>query len=522
MAGSAKRKRSKGDEEAAAAAPAGGAGDAPAGGEEDGTSNAIIALRGQDGAQVGPPLKVPLTVDPKQLETLLNKLLEHEDGDHKPYSFFINEVELAGGQSLRDFLAAHPKTSLESLEVTFKPEAWFKVLPVSRCSATMTGHSESVLSVNFSPCSRHLASGSGDTTVRIWDLNTQTRLHECKGEGESSNSNRSTGHVNWVMCVSWSPDSKYIASGGMDGRLCLWDPETGKHLGTMKAHRDSVTWISWEPAHLQLPARRLATCSKDKAIKVWDAVTRQCLFSMHSHRQAVTCVRWSGIGKGLLYSSSRDGNIFVWDPSNKGVMVKQLQGHAHWVNTLALSSEHALKTGPFDHLGQRPESDEEAKGVALARYREALAQGGGVERLVSGSDDFTLFLWEPERTKQPVTRMTGHKNLVNQVQFSPNGQWIASASFDKSVKLWNGATGAFVCSFFGHVGPVYQISWSADSRLICSGSKDSTLKLWDVKQKNLKGDLPGHADEVFTVDWSTAGTFVASGGRDHVLKLWRH
>ena len=87
---------------------------------------------------------------------------------------------------------------------------------------------------------------------------------------------------------------------------------------------------------------------------------------------------------------------------------------------------------------------------------------------MSGSDDFTMFLWSsPTQSKHPTQRMTGHKNLVNQVQFSPDGQWIASASFDKSVKLWNGHTGQFVTSFFGHVGHVYQVSWSADSRLIC-------------------------------------------------------
>lgn len=86
--------------------------------------------------------------------------------------------------------------------------------------------------------------------------------------------------------------------------------------------------------------------------------------------------------------------------------------------------------------------------------------------------------------------------LVNHVYFSPDGQWVASASFDKSVKLWNGTTGKFVAAFRGHVGPVYQISWSADSRLILSGSKDSTLKVWDIRTRKLRQDLPGHADEV--------------------------
>ncbi|KAL6327822.1 hypothetical protein AAG906_026495 [Vitis piasezkii] len=79
----------------------------------------------------------------------------------------------------------------------------------------------------------------------------------------------------------------------------------------------------------------------------------------------------------------------------------------------------------------------------------------------------------------------------------PDGQWVASASFDKSVKLWNGTTGKFVAAFRGHVGPVYQISWSADSRLLLSGSKDSTLKVWDIRTHNLKQDLPGHEDELW-------------------------
>ena len=64
-----------------------------------------------------------------------------------------------------------------------------------------------------------------------------------------------------------------------------------------------------------------------------------------------------------------------------------------------------------------------------------------------------------------------------QVQFSPDGRWIVSASFDKAVKLWDGMKGTFITTFRGHVRPVYQVSWSSDSRLVVSGSSDSTLKV---------------------------------------------
>lgn len=64
-----------------------------------------------------------------------------------------------------------------------------------------------------------------------------------------------------------------------------------------------------------------------------------------------------------------------------------------------------------------------------------------------------------------------------QVSFSPDGRWLASTSFDKSIKVWNGISGAFAATLLGHVGPVYQAAWSSDSRLLVSASKDSTLKV---------------------------------------------
>ena len=108
------------------------------------------------------------------------------------------------------------------------------------------------------------------------------------------------------------------------------------------------------------------------------------------------------------------------------------------------------------------------------------------------------------------------------VVFSPDGRWILSASFDKSVRLWDGSTGRFVATLRGHVGPVYQVAWSPDSRLAVSGSKDSTLKLWDLDKRKMIVDLPGHSDEVFAVDWGCGDEgAVASGGRDKVVKIWR-
>lgn len=95
-------------------------------------------------------------------------------------------------------------------------------------------------------------------------------------------------------------------------------------------------------------------------MRVWDASTQRCLFTMGSHTMVVTCVRWGG--EGLIYSSSRDTSINVWD-ARDGKLVRTLKGHGHYVNTLALSSEAVLRSGAYDHTGRAPADAAEAMQV---------------------------------------------------------------------------------------------------------------------------------------------------------------
>ncbi|KAJ1849224.1 ribosome assembly [Coemansia sp. RSA 2708] len=463
------------------------------------TQTILAQFQSADGDKTGPPLSLPADVTAEQLGVLINKFLESEEV--RPYSFYVDAKEVVHSIQ-RDIIDGGGRSAEETLVIVYQPQAFFKVRAVTRCSSSLTGHTEAVLSVSFSPDGQQLASGSGDTTVRIWDLSTETPRVTC------------TGHRNWVLCIAWAPDGRVLASGGMDNTVRLWDPASGRKLGMLAGHRKWITALAWEPLHLNPAANRMASASKDGTVRVWDVTLRRCLFSLSGHTAAVTCVKWGGDGR--IYTGSQDKSIRIWNTD--GTLHKTLSGHAHWVNTLALSTDFALRTGAYDHTATQPRDRDDAQRRARERYAEA--SGRGV-RLVSGSDDFTMHLWAPDTSNKPLARMTGHQKVVNHVSFSPDGRLIASASFDNSVKLWDGLTGKFVASLRGHVAAVYQVCWSADSRMLLSASKDSTLKIWDLRTKKLKLELPGHADEVFAVDWSPGGDRVASGGKDRVLKIWK-
>lgn len=251
-----------------------------------------------------------------------------------PYLFFIDEKEVS--QSLETALDLKKFDGEAVVNIVYQPQANFVVKPVTRCTSSLPGHAEAVVSIHFSPDGRHLASGSGDTTIRLWDLNTETPSFTC------------AGHRQWVLCVSWSPDSTKLASSCKSGEIRIWDPETGKPIGRpMGGHKKWINALSWEPYHLNADCRRLASAGCDGDVRIWDALLGQCEKVLTSHTGAVTAVRWGGLG--LLYTSSKDRTIKMWRASD-GALCRTLTGHAHWVNSLTLNTDYVLRTGPF-YLG---------------------------------------------------------------------------------------------------------------------------------------------------------------------------
>ena len=138
--------------------------------------------------------------------------------------------------------------------------------------------------------------------------------------------------------------------------------------------------------------------------------------------------------------------------------------------------------------------------------------------IASGSYDGTIHLWDTDIGIHLCT-LTGHTSIINSVSFSPDGKILASGSWDKTIRLWDVATGKQLDTLIGHTGSIECVLFSSDGKILASGSRDKTIRLWDVATgKHLH--TVRHTDMVWDVSFSPDGKTLASGSWDKTIRLW--
>ncbi|MDJ0718279.1 MAG: TIR domain-containing protein [Prochloraceae cyanobacterium] len=138
------------------------------------------------------------------------------------------------------------------------------------------------------------------------------------------------------------------------------------------------------------------------------------------------------------------------------------------------------------------------------------------KNIASASDDRTVRLWDREGKKLAVFK--GHTDSVNSVAFSPDGRTIASASRDNTVRLWDRA-GKELAVFNGHTKEVNSVAFSPDGQKLASASWDDTVRLWDTAGQQI-AVFKNHTDSVYSVAFSPDGHTIASASNDKIARLW--
>jgi predicted NACHT family NTPase len=184
--------------------------------------------------------------------------------------------------------------------------------------STLTGHTNAVTSVAFSPCGSTVASGSYDHSIKLWDAGT----YELKST--------LTGHTSGILSIAFSPCGSTIASGSSDSSIKLWDAETGALKSTLQGHTYAVTSVAFSPC-----GSTIASGSEDCRIKLWDAVTGDLKKTLQGDTKSefIFSVAFSPRGCTIA-SGSWDHRIKLWDVGT-GALKKTLTGHSGIVWSVA-------------------------------------------------------------------------------------------------------------------------------------------------------------------------------------------
>ncbi len=141
------------------------------------------------------------------------------------------------------------------------------------------------------------------------------------------------------------------------------------------------------------------------------------------------------------------------------------------------------------------------------------------KNLVSGSQDQTIEIWWRNTGKRWYT-LTGHTNWVTTIAFSPNGEMLASGSRDQTVEIWDMTKGKRWFTLMGHSNGVENVAFSPVGDILASASRDQTIKLWDLAKAKQRLTLSGHSDRVYTVAFDPKGQWLVSGSRDKTIRFW--
>uniref|UniRef100_A0A8C6Z6E9 Transducin beta like 1 X-linked n=1 Tax=Nothoprocta perdicaria TaxID=30464 RepID=A0A8C6Z6E9_NOTPE len=272
-------------------------------------------------------------------------------------------------------------------------------------ATVLRGHESEVFICAWNPVSDLLASGSGDSTARIWNLNensnsgsTQLVLRHCIREGgHDVPSNKDVTSLDWN--VSYSNLGNYILSAGVDKTTIIWDAHTGEAKQQFPFHSAPALDVDWQNN------TTFASCSTDMCIHVCRLGCDRPVKTFQGHTNEVNAIKWDPSGM-LLASCSDDMTLKIWS-MKQDTCVHDLQAHSKEIYTIKWSP-----TGPGT---SNPNSN-----IMLA----------------SASFDSTVRLWDVDRGVC-IHTLTKHQEPVYSVAFSPDGKYLASGSFDKCVHIWN-------------------------------------------------------------------------------------
>ncbi|POR32775.1 Putative E3 ubiquitin ligase complex SCF subunit scon-2 [Tolypocladium paradoxum] len=334
-----------------------------------------------------------------------------------------------------------------------------------RCAIkTFKGHENGITCLQFDD--NVLATGSYDTTIKIWNIETGEVLRTLRG------------HTSTVRCLQFD-DSKLI-SGSFDKTIKIWNWQTGECLSTLQCHTEGVLSVHYDGC-------TLASGSIDKTVKIFSFDTKQT-FNLRGHTDWVNHVRIDSPSR-TIFSASDDMTVKLWDLDSKQC-VKTFRGHVGQVQQVLLM--------PPDFEPDEVPSEDKTDTPSVHSSRSATpTPTTTAEHTVDARASFgSGFTSDPSRPLPPRYMLTG--------------------GLDNTVRLWDIETGKCVRSMFGHVEGIWGLV--GDTLRVVTGANDSMTKIWEPRSGKCDRSFTGHAGPVTCVGLSDSR--MASGSEDGEVRMY--
>lgn len=338
-----------------------------------------------------------------------------------------------------------------------------------RCSVKVfKGHSNGVMCLQFNE--EILVTGSYDTTIKIWDIESGKEIRTLRG------------HESGIRCLQFD-DTKLI-SGSIDRSLKVWNWRTGECISTYTGHIGGVISLHFD-------STILVSGSVDKTIKIWNFEDKST-FLLRGHTDWVNSVRVDSASR-TVFSASDDFTVRLWDLDSRSC-IKIFEGHVGQVQQVL----------PLPH-----EFDYEEEATSATEYDGNSSPNSSNPTSTAGDMPITL----------------SASNLAPHEAYGPGfagpsralpPRYMLSSALDSTVRLWDTTTRKCLRTYFGHVEGVWALA--ADTLRAVTGAEDRMVKVWDVRAGRCDRTFTGHAGPVTCVGLSDER--MCTGSEDCEVRMY--
>jgi hypothetical protein len=278
-----------------------------------------------------------------------------------------------------------------------------------------------------------------------------------------------------VEVLTFSRDSKLLATAGADKVIKIWEAQSGVPTRTINAQSDTISSLTFLSE-----GKILAGVTADNIVRFWDVGTGDVQRKLEDYKDNLFTIAVSPDGQGIATGANNDRKLVrVIDPF-LGSVKRSFPNHSSWVR--------AVKFSPSGTL------------------------------LASTCHDDSVNVLDNNSGRQIHSfAVPGNQDVL---AFSADGRLLAIAAENRQMKIYDLQRGALLQTLNGHMGDIKICAFSADGRLLATGSADKTAKIWDVGTGLEKQTLTAHTETVTAVSFSQNDQLLVTAGADQVIKLW--